>query len=73
MTQEELTVENIAQAFHERYERMAPDHSYETRKASAVPWGSVPENNKNLMLAVVQRLIEDGIIRPGVSHSGLQG
>lgn len=61
--------EDIARAFHEQYERLAPEHSYETRKASAVAWGSVPENNKSLMVAVVRALIEDGIIAPGSAHT----
>jgi len=44
--------EEMAKDFHETYERLAPDFSYETRKASAVPWEDVPENNKKLMIAV---------------------
>lgn len=44
--------EAIARAFHEAYERLAPEHGYETRKASAVPWEQVPENNRRLMTAV---------------------
>jgi hypothetical protein len=44
--------EAIAKLFHEAYERLAPQFSYETRKASAVPWDQVPENNRKLMIAV---------------------
>jgi len=44
--------ESLARLFHETYERLAPDHGYETRKASAKPWSEVPEQNKNLMIAV---------------------
>lgn len=44
--------ETIAQLFHEAYERLAPSFSYETRKASAVPWSDVPAQNKALMIAV---------------------
>ena len=44
--------EQLAQRFHEAYERLAPSFSYETRKASAKPWAEVPENNKRLMIAV---------------------
>lgn len=44
--------EHIARLFHETYERLAPEFSYETRKASAVPWEQVPDNNKRLMVAV---------------------
>lgn len=68
MTHRKFDPEDIAQAFHERYELMAPEHSYETRKESAVSWESVPANNKSLMVAVVRRLIDDGIITPGSAH-----
>lgn len=54
--------ETIAQCFHEEYERLAPHWSYETRKASAVPWAEVPENNKALMIDVVSTLIRRGVI-----------
>ena len=60
-----MTAEDIAQEFHETYERLAPDHGYETRKSSAVPWENVPEQNKNLMIAVVSNLLSRNIIRRG--------
>jgi len=47
-----VSAEAVARAFHETYERLAPSFSYETRKASAVPWEQVPENNRALMTAV---------------------
>jgi hypothetical protein len=56
--------ERIAQAFHETYERLAPEHGYETRKASAVPWSEVPPNNAGLMIAVCNELLERGVIQP---------
>lgn len=46
--------EALARRFHEAYERLAPEFSYETRKASAVPWEDVPENNRRLMIATVR-------------------
>ena len=55
--------ENIAKAFHETYERLAPSFGYKTREASAVPWDQVPEQNRNLMTAVVADLVERGVIR----------
>ncbi len=48
----------LAQLFHETYERLAPAFGYETRKASAVPWEQVPERNKNLMIAVCSSILE---------------
>lgn len=50
--------ERIARAFHETYERLAPAHGYETRKASAVPWADVPDRNRALMVAVVAELLD---------------
>ena len=44
--------EQLARRFHETYERLAPSFGYETRKDSAVPWESVPEKNRKLMIAV---------------------
>lgn len=61
--------EEIAKEFHDVYERLAPEHSYETREESAKPWEEVPENNRNLMIAVVEELIDTGVIRPGLHLS----
>jgi hypothetical protein len=52
-----MTSEQLAARFHEAYERLAPSHGYETRKQSAVPWDSVPEQNKRLMIAVCAELL----------------
>lgn len=54
--------ESIAKRFHEVYEFLAPKHDYKTREASAVPWEDVPDNNKNLMVSVVQQLKDEGTI-----------
>lgn len=54
--------ELIAQAFHETYEKLAPDFGYKTREASAVPWEDVPENNRNLMVATTRSLLATGMI-----------
>lgn len=54
--------ENVAKAFHETYERLAPEHGYKTRVPSAVPWADVPEGKKALMIAVVAELFERGVI-----------
>lgn len=55
--------EGIAKAFHDTYERLAPEHGYETPEASA--WEEVPENNRNLMIAVVEVLLDENIISEG--------
>lgn len=49
--------ELLAMAFHETYERLAPEHGYETREASAKPWDDVPASNRALMCAVAAELI----------------
>jgi hypothetical protein len=54
---QQLTAEELARAFHETYERLAPEFGYETRRESAVPWEEVPENNKRLMIAVCEELL----------------
>lgn len=54
--------ERIAREFHETYERLAPDHGYETRADSRVQWSNVPDNNRSLMVAVVDDLLRRGIV-----------
>ena len=50
-------VEAAAKAFHETYERLAPDYGYKTREASAVPWEDVPADNRALMLSTVAAVV----------------
>src|SRR5690242_177958 len=59
------TAELIAGIFHATYETLAPAHGYTTREASAVDWPDVPEPNRSLMIAVVQNMLNSGIISPG--------
>jgi hypothetical protein len=49
----------LAQAFHESYERLAPEFGYQTRAESAVPWAEVPEANRQLMIASAQAVLAD--------------
>jgi hypothetical protein len=58
------TAEAIARAFHERYEALAGEHGWETQQRSRVPWEDVPDENRSLMIAVVERLLDDGVIAP---------
>ncbi|MCA1571226.1 MAG: hypothetical protein LC798_13085 [Chloroflexi bacterium] len=62
--------ERIAQAFHERYERLAPGHGYAGRPQS---WVDVPEDNRALMMAVVIELLDDGVIAVAGIPSGASG
>lgn len=50
--------EELAQRFHEAYERLAPDFGYSTREASRKPWAEVPEQNRKLMIAVCAELLQ---------------
>ena len=54
--------ERIASEFHEEYEALAPIFGYRTREESAKPWRDVPEQNRKLMVAVVQSLLDRGVI-----------
>jgi hypothetical protein len=47
----------LARQFHETYERLAPSFGYETREASAKPWADVPDQNKQLMIAVCEEIL----------------
>lgn len=48
----------LARRFHEAYEALAPAFGYRTREASAKPWGDVPIQNKKLMIATAQAVLE---------------
>ena len=52
-----MTPEKLAQQFHETYERLAPSFGYRTRERSAKPWDEVPEDNRNLMIAVCAEIL----------------
>jgi hypothetical protein len=53
-----MTPEALARLFHETYEALAPVYSYQTRPASAVPWDEVPEDNRKLMIATAEVILE---------------
>jgi regulator of replication initiation timing len=61
-----VSAEGIARLFHDTYERLAPEHGYETREASAVPWEDVPDANKSLMVAVAGHVLAALAGDPGV-------
>ncbi len=54
-----LTAESLAQRFHEVYEKLAPSFGYETREESAKPWADVPPNNRALMIATADVLLDE--------------
>jgi hypothetical protein len=54
--------EKVAIEFHNEYEYLAPSFNYKTREESAKPWRQVPKQNRDLMVAVVQNLLDRGVI-----------
>jgi hypothetical protein len=60
---DKVSPEELAKRFHETYERLAPAFGYQTKKASAVPWDSVPSKNKALMIAVCQSILGE-LLKP---------
>ena len=54
-----LTAENLARRFHETYEALAPNFGHETREESRKPWADVPANNRSLMIAVADVLLDE--------------
>lgn len=69
-----MTAEQLAQLFHETYERLAPDFGCETRTETAIPWPDIPADsaNKRLMIAVAGEMLsaiasEEADLRPLVA------
>lgn len=54
--------EFVAEQFHMAYETLAPEHGWETQRASRKPWVDVPLANRSLMIAVADDLLQRGII-----------
>lgn len=52
--------EELARLFHEVYERLAPEYSYETRERTAKPWEEIPDDdsNKRLMIATCEVILK---------------
>jgi hypothetical protein len=60
--------EFIASNFHSIYEALAPEFGYTTRRLSQVAWENVPAQNKKLMIATVQELLNHGLITKGANY-----
>lgn len=58
------TVEEIARAFHASYEEWAVELGWQTQERSRTVWCDLPEANRATMLATVQDLLDQGVIRP---------
>jgi hypothetical protein len=58
LIEENFPAETLARIFHARYEELAPQFGYETRKESACEWQDVPENNRKLMTAVCEKMLD---------------
>jgi hypothetical protein len=56
-------VATVACAFYETYEELAPEYGYQPREEFSVSWESVPADDKALMIATINRLLEQGVIK----------
>ena len=54
--------EYLAKMFHYYYEELAPGFGYQTREESAVSWNEVPTQNKQLMIAVAEKLLDGHVL-----------
>jgi hypothetical protein len=54
-----MDAEQLAEFFHETYERLAPEFDYKTRKKSRKPWIDLPLNHQNLMVAVCNEVLKE--------------
>jgi hypothetical protein len=52
-----MDAEQLAEFFHETYERLAPEFDYRTRKKTRKPWIDLPLNVQNLMVAVCHEVL----------------
>lgn len=52
-----MSIEDVARQFHDTYERLAPDYAWETQVRSRVEWADLPNENRGLMLAVVEEVV----------------
>ncbi len=52
-----MTAEELAELFHETYEKLAPIFKYETRLKTRVPWKNVSEPNRALMITTAQVIL----------------
>jgi hypothetical protein len=52
-----LTPAQVARAFHEAYEILAPHFGYSTRLDTRVEWDELPESNRDLMIATIRNVL----------------
>jgi len=53
-----IKAEELARTFHEEYEKLASRFNYETRKETKGDWENLPNNNKQLMIAVAEAVMD---------------
>lgn len=52
--------EMLAARFHEIYEGLAPEHGWRSDgRPTAVPWRELPPENRSLMVASMEQLIQE--------------
>jgi len=63
-----MTAEQIARAFHEAYIRLAPGSGM-VPVPPAIPWDALPGPDQALMTAVIQELLDAGVLHGVVSQA----
>ena len=58
----------LAETFHRVYEKLAPKYGYKTRKKTRKHWDDLPDNNKKLMVAVAQVILNKYFKKPKVTR-----
>jgi len=53
-----IKAEELARTFHKEYEKLASRFNYETRKETKGDWENLPNNNKQLMIAVAEAVMD---------------
>lgn len=68
----EAQAHEIARNFYVTYERYARPYSTGPQEHSTI-WDDVPQETKGLMIAVVKKLLIDGVIEAGVNLRWITG
>lgn len=59
--------EQIARRFHEVYDARADIFGWSPAESTRVAWEDLPEENRNLMVSVVDILLANAVISPGAA------
>ena len=60
-----LVSEKIAKELYETYGKLTPEFEPKTRRRTDLSWEKAPQQNKDLMIAVVKNLMRRGVLSAG--------